>query len=436
VNIKILLGQVAAAGQMTMPERDALLARMTDDVGALVLRDNYLQGQAISQAEAEGPGALEQQARLIRQLERRGLNRALELLPDDEALAERRQRKQALTRPELAVLMAYAKTTLYDDLVASDLPEDAYFANDLARYFPRPLRQVHRDAIQAHPLRREIVATVAANSVVNRIGFGFVAEVAEETGAGVADIARAYTVTREVFGLRALWSAIEDLDNRVAAAAQLRLLAAVRATHRHGCLWFLRHRERPLGVAQTIADFAPGIAQLAQDLGAILPASETKALAGQVAALTADGVPQPLAARVAALTPLASALDVAAAAAFARRPVTAVGRIYFALGARLGMDWLRQAAAAISPSSYWERQAVTALIDDIYGRQRELTAAVLAGAAKADGADALDAWVAGRPGQLQRIDQLLGEFRAQGSLDLAKLAVAARTIQGALATPA
>jgi glutamate dehydrogenase len=448
VNIKILLGQAVGAGQMTVAERDALLARMTDDVAALVLRDNYLQGQAISQAEAEGPGALEQQARLIRALERRGLNRALEFLPDDEALAERRQRKQALTRPELAVLMAYAKTTLYGDLVAGDLPEDAHFAGDLARYFPRPLRQAHRDAIQKHQLRREIVATVVANSVVNRIGFGFVSEVAEETNASVADIARAYTAAREVFALRALWTAIEDLDTRVPAPVQLRLLATVRATHRHGCLWFLKHRAqvapaagppaapaRPLDVAQTIAGFAPGIAQLAGDLAAILPAAETKALAGRVAALAADGVPEPLAARIAALTPLASALDVVAAAAQAQRPVTAVGRIYFALGARLGLDWLRQAAAAIAPSSYWERQAVTALIDDIYGRQRELTAAVLNGAApgtaSTDGADALAAWAADRPSQLQRIDQMLGEFRAQGAVDLAKLAVAARAIHAA-----
>jgi glutamate dehydrogenase len=198
VNIKILLNAVIAQGDMTEKQRNQLLASMTDEVAELVLRNNVLQVQAISLAEANPSQLLDAQTAFIRRLEASGrLNRELEMLPDDETLDQRRQLGQGLFRPEVAVLIAYAKMTLYDELLGSDLPDDPYLLQNLIKYFPRPLRRRFVDAITAHRLRREIVATLVANSLVNR-GLGeFVGDLGERTGRSAASIARAYIVARD-----------------------------------------------------------------------------------------------------------------------------------------------------------------------------------------------------------------------------------------------
>ena len=230
VNIKVLTGDVLARGDMTLKQRDQLLASMTDEVGELVLSDNYLQTQAISVVSAGGVGLLEEQARFMRVLEKTGhLNRAIEFLPDEEEIAARAARGLGLTRPELAVLLAYSKITLYAQLLESNLPDDPRMADDLVKYFPKALRRDFRDAIERHRLRREIIATYATNSMVNRVGPTFVTEMADKTGAGPGDIARAYTVSRDAFALRVLWTGIESLDNKVPAATQYEMIMATQA---------------------------------------------------------------------------------------------------------------------------------------------------------------------------------------------------------------
>jgi glutamate dehydrogenase len=430
VNIKILLNAAVAEKRMTAPDRDKLLAEMTEEVAALVLRDNYLQGQAISLAVAEGHEALERHARQIRALERAGrLDRALEYLPDEDALAERRARQQGLTRPELAVLMAYAKTSLYDDLLASDLPDDTYFAADLERYFPRPLRQRLRDSIPRHRLRREIIATGLANSMVNRLGIGVAAEIQDETQAPVAALARATAVAREAFSLRPLWSGIEALDNKAKAATQFRALKAARDLHRRAVVWLLRHRANVTDVKALIEEFAPGVAALSADLAGVLPDREARAWKARQAEHEEAGMPAALAEPIAALPALASAFDVVAAARMAGQEVKAVARVYFGFGHRLGIDWLREGAAAASAAGYWERQALAAVVEDLYARQREVTAAALAGANGA--ADPVEHWIDSRRAAVDRFDRLMDEFRHQGALDLARLALAERGIAAA-----
>ncbi|MEQ9198960.1 MAG: NAD-glutamate dehydrogenase, partial [Rhodospirillales bacterium] len=199
VNIKILLGGVVSDGDMTMKQRNKLLVEMTDEVGELVLRDNYLQSQAISLVEHGGVAGLHPQRQLMRMLERQGrLNRSIEYLPDDEELQDRQNQKIGLTRPEISILMPYAKIWLYDELLASDLPDDPQLEEDLVRYFPTALREKFREQIGGHRLRREIITTVVANSMINRVGGWFAAEIGERTGMGLVDIARAYTITRDV----------------------------------------------------------------------------------------------------------------------------------------------------------------------------------------------------------------------------------------------
>ena len=244
---------------------------MTDDVARLVLRDNYLQGQAISAAEAEGTALLDAQGRMMRDLERAGrLDRRLEFLPDEEALAARRAAGRGLTRPELAVLLAYAKISLHQDLVASDLPDDPQLVHDLELYFPPPLRREFGDEIGRHRLRREIIATHVTNSMVNRVGPTFVTRMTEATGAPPTDVARAYTISRDAFELRRVWSAIEALDGQVPATLQMRMILEAGKLVERTTLWFLRQARHRLDVAARVAEFRPGVAAVLAEVEAIL----------------------------------------------------------------------------------------------------------------------------------------------------------------------
>ena len=439
VNIKILTDQLTAEGDMTAKQRDKLLVDMTDELGGLVLQDNYLQGQAVSLAISDGPAALEQQTRFMRGLEKQGrLDRAIEYLPDEEVLIQRRGAHIGLTRPELAVLLAYAKTTLYADLLASDLPDDPYFAADLARYFPRLLRKNYAKPIQQHRLRREIVGTSVANSIVNRGGITFVSQIAEELQAEPAIIARAYTIARDVFHLRPVWGAIQSLDNEVSAAVQIDMHRAVRQLHRRATLWFLKNRPVEAGtrfaIAPAIEAFQPGVAELAGHLEPLLSGAAAAAVAARREELLIAHVPSDLVEELVELGPLGSSLDIVATGRAVKQPVLAVAGVYFATGDRLGIDWLRTAAESLSPPGYWDRLALAALVDDLYRQQRQLTALILKSAVGDSGAAAVAAWTNAHAGAVARLDQLIGEFRTAGALDLAQLAIASRAIADLAAT--
>ncbi len=358
VNIKVLLGDVVGRGDLTTKQRDRLLAAMTDEVAALVLADNYRQTSALTIAQAQGAALLEAQARFIRALEKAGrLNRTIEYLPTDEALAERMAERRGLTRPELAVLLAYAKITLYDDLLASDLPDDPAMAEDLLRYFPQPLREGQREAIERHRLKREIVATQVTNSLVNRVGPTFVKETMEKTGLGPADVVRAYAIVRDVFALRPIWDAIDALDNRVPAAAQTALLLEVQALMERAVVWFLTNAAHPLSITAEVAAFRPGVEGLATGLDGVLDTEEAARLSARAERHTVQGVPEDLARRVAALPVLAAAPDLVRIADRTGRPVREVASVYFGLGRRFALEWLRDKAASARIDNHWQRQA-------------------------------------------------------------------------------
>ena len=431
VNIKTLLGEVMRAGTLTMKRRDGLLEEMTDEVAALVLRDNYLQTQALTVAEAQGVDLLDAQARLIRSLEREGrLDRDLEQLPDEEGLGELMAAKRGLTRPESAVLLAYAKLSLYDELLESDLPDEALLIGDLERYFPAPLREKYRKFIARHRLRREIIATHATNSMVNRLGGTFVNEMKERTGLPASEIARAYAVTRGAFGLRDLWSAIEALDNVVSAQAQTGMLLEAGRLVERCTLWFLQNARHPLDVAGTIGEFRPGIEGLRACLADVVSSDDLAALRRRAKRYTKQGVPEDLARQVASLDILVSACDIVRIAAAGKRAVMDVARTYFALGRRFGMDWLRTAAGRLSAETHWQREAVTAIVDELFTLQYELTTKVLDAAGATTAAEAaIDAWIGAHPARVDRTERLLGELETSGTPDLAMLAVANRQLR-------
>ncbi len=431
VNIKVLLNDVVARGDMTIKQRDRLLAEMTDEVAGLVLADNYLQSQALTVARCQGPDALEAQARFIRTLEKSGrLNRAIEYLPDEEELSVRLADREGLTRPELAVLLAYAKITLYDDLLASDLPDDAFMADDLTRYFPKPLRKTHAEAIARHRLRREIIATSVTNSLVNRTSPTFVKEMMEKTGMGPADVARGYAIVRDSFGLRSLWTGIEDLDNIVPAALQTSLILETVQLMERAVAWFLTSCAQPLDIAAETEAYRPGIEALLGGLDAFLDAEEAARLSARVASYAEQGVPADLARRMAALPVLAAAPDLVRIARRTKRDVSAVAAVYFILGRRFGLEWLRDKAASAKVDNHWQKQAVAALVDDLFAHQTALTVRVLETADHLPAEAPVDGWIAQHRPVVERVEQLLSELRTQPNVDLAMLAVANRQLRG------
>jgi glutamate dehydrogenase len=431
VNIKILLGDVMAEGGMDLAQRDRLLVEMTEEVAGLVLRHNYLQTQAITVTEAQGVSLLDVQQQMMRQLERaEKLDRAIEQLPDDELLAERQAAGLGLTRPELAVLLAYSKIFLYENVLRSSLVEDPLLLEDLVLYFPRPLRKEYRRQIEGHRLRPEIIATYVTNSMVNRVGPTFVSEMIEETGAEPADVARAYTVARESFDLRRLWAAIESLDNQVPASVQTRMILAAGDLVARVTLWFLRASEDNVEIGDISAltqEFRPAVRALADGLDDILPRKEMNGLEARQKSYTKEGVPDDTAYRVASLTNLVAACDIWNIARQTPWEIVDVARVYFALGERFRLDWLRAAARRLAAESRWEKAAITAIVDALFAHQSQLTRQVL----ETSGLDedgsvrrAIEEWATTKPVVVSRTDALFKDLPAQRSLDLAMLMVA------------
>jgi glutamate dehydrogenase len=438
VNIKILLDSIVADGDMTEKQRNELLAEMTDEVARLVLRDNYTQTQALSLALAQARGMLDVHDRLIRSLEQAGkLDRALEALPDADEIARRTTERVGLTQPELAVVLAYSKITLYAALLESDLPEDPYLARELAAYFPSPLPERFVSQMERHHLRREIIGTHVTNSLVDRAGTTFVFRIGEDTGAPPSDIARAYAIAREVFEMPSFWGDVEALDNVVSADTQIAMLLEARRLVERATRWLLRNRRRPLDIAAEVGRFAPGARALSEALPEILVEAERAAWDEHVSSLVSVGVPDPLAARVASLAALFSALDVVEVASDTGRPVDDVAALHFLLGGRLHLHWLRDQIAELPRSNRWEAMARAALRDDLFGLHAELTADVMReGPAEGTVAARLDAWMAANTQPVARCLEILGDIRTAGTYDLTTLPVALREVRNLIQSTA
>jgi|CXWL01.1.fsa_nt_gi glutamate dehydrogenase len=429
VNIKILVDDAVVRGELTPAERSPLLVSMTDEVAELVLRDNYQQTQAISVAQAQGVGLLDAQARLIRYLERAGrLDRAIEFLPDEETLQERQAARLGLTRPEIAVLLAYSKIWIYEELLGSDLLDDPLFATDLESYFPTLLESRLPAALGRHRLRREIIATHVTNSMVNRVGPTFVLQMMEASGRAVSDVARAYTIVRDVFDLRPTWEAIEALDNRAPAALQTSMLIEVGRLLERATLWFLRNGQE-LAISALTEEFRPAVSLLAERLETVLPAADRDAFAARLAENAKWGLPGDLARRIASLEVLASATDIARLAGRVGQPVDAVAGVYFGLGSRFALERLRAAAALLPADTPWQKAAVAAVQDDLFAHQSALAAKVLAAGAAPDGGDPLAAWASPRAAAVARVEARLAELRGIPALDLAMVTVANQTLR-------
>jgi len=431
VNIKILLAVVQQRTRQTRAARNRLLARMTDEVAALVLRDNYLQSQAISLMQSVAAERLGEHAHLIRSLELEGvLDRALEFLPSAEEIEDRRRAGEGLTRPELAMLLSYSKIALNGQLIASDVPEDPYLGRELDRYFPDRLSKPYAQLLGEHRLRREIIATATTNSIVNRMGPTFVARTQQDTGADAATVARAYSIAREVFEVRDLWAAIERLDTKVASATQYEMTLETVTLIRQVTYWLIQRHRGALGIESQVGRLRPGVRELAGAMPHSLAGLDREGFDRHFARLSEAGVPAALARDVAACAALASAPDIVELAQAHRLSVAVTARTYFGVGSEFGLDWLRDRIEALEIQGHWQAVARGSLREALYDAHRLLTQRVLAEVRERDPARAVQAWRERHAAAATHARGVVEDIRAQPAVaDFASLSVALQALR-------
>ncbi len=431
VNIKILIDSAISKGRLKKPARTKLLESMTDEVGKLCLLDNYLQSQAMSLSQNHGVQALDDQIRLMRILEKEaGLDRNVEYLPDDETLSERALSKQGLVRPELSVLLSYSKNWLYAELLESDVPDDPFLMGDLEEYFPTALQKKFAKDISSHRLRREIIATVVTNSMINRVGETFVSRFMERTGMPPGDIVRAFTITRHVFMLDELWHAIEALDNKVPAATQTAMLQEINHLVDWSTLWFLRNGDRPLDIGKHVDIYQDGVCMLLNNMSKALPSHYIEDLKSRSKPNIDLGVPEKLALQVGGLVNLFTACDIVRLAGRRKLSVPNVAQLYYLVGSQFALGRFRAAAEALDVQTHWQKLASEALIEEIYGHQLALSNLVLNDAKNGMAPDkAIEAWNKKHHDSIEQTQQLLSELRSAAVTDLSMVAVASRQLR-------
>ena len=429
VNLKILLNGAVRAGEITRNARDRLLVQMTDEVAGLVLRNNYLQGQALSTGEFQAKERLSESAYVIRALERSGdLNRSLEFLPSEEEIAERRKAGEGLTRPELAIILSYGKIWLYRALIHSNVPEDPYLSAELARYFPAPVQRRFTARLKRHRLRREIIATAITNSLINRMGPVFPVRAQDDTGADPAAIARAYSIAREVFAVRDIWAEIEALDNRIPAAVQYTAMFQTTRLLRHMTYWLLAHRRNDLDIERAVLRYAAKVAELLRELPGVLSPTEQARLSVLRSNLIEQHVPEQLATRIASLDPLHCTLDLVEAAKAARLPIGYAARVYFDVGERIGLTWIKEQIESLAAEGHWQAVARSTLRDNLYELQRKITGAALACKGGNPGAR-VGRWIERHAQPVDALKRVVVDLRTGSPPDFATLSVALQAVR-------
>ncbi len=431
VNLKILLNRAVASGDLTFDHRNEWLPEMADEVAQLVLRDNYLQGQAISIAALHAVESLDDHSRFISRLERLGmLRRRLESLPNDEELAKRKAAGQGLTRPELAVLLAYGKIQVKTDLADSSIADDSWLSRELHNYFPKTLRVRLGPKIERHPLRGEIIVTHLTNDIVNRMGSTFCMHVHERTGARTADIARAYWAACETFGARALWASIESLDNKIVADIQSDMMAAVARLVDRATVWLLRNRRAPINTIATADYFAAGVEIVRGRMPDLLRGSAREFVQTRTAKLRIAGVPDDLATHVACLDILFAALNVVIIARNTHMKIELVTELYFELAFALSIDWLHERIYALPALDHWDRGARAMLRDELSVELRELTTQLLRFTGEIESSRTrIERWLEHKQAAVAHYQSIIADLKSSSATDLAMLSVAVRQVR-------
>ncbi|WP_110687931.1 NAD-glutamate dehydrogenase [Salinicola aestuarinus] len=429
VNIKILLDDIVQRGDMTEKQRNELLGEMTDEVGDLVVRDNYRQTQALSLAELQSQEGLGPYRRFINELEAAGsLDRELEFLPSDEQLIERSNNEGGLTMPELSVLISYAKSTLKSDLIAAELPDDPQLQQHVTRAFPGTLAERYPQDLYQHRLKQEIVATQLANNLVDHMGVTFIRQLRDSTGASRVEIAQAYVIARDSFGLERLWERIEALDYKVDSQVQYRMMLDLMRLLRRATRWFIRHRGS-LSIKECVDQFGPQLVQIQEDVGNRLQGDEREAWIERRDALIEAGVPQATAAVVAAAPSLYAGLGIIQAARASGEKLQRVAEVYYTVGERLDLPWMMQQLNGLEVRDGWQAQARETFRDDLDRQQLALTVKVLGmSEAPREVEKRVERWEQQNAVLFERWNALLAEINTGTQVSFALAAVAIREL--------
>ncbi|MEP4146253.1 MAG: NAD-glutamate dehydrogenase [Halioglobus sp.] len=430
VNIKILLNAVVARGDLTEKQRNLLLETMTDSISSLVLKNNYDQVQAISLVELQAEERFGEYRRFIENMEEAGrIDRALEFLPSDEELLERRTQGQPLTRPELSVLISYSKAILKEQLIDSDLGKDPYLAKAVNTAFPDRLIEQYSDEILGHRLHREIMATQVANDIVNRMGLNFVLRQVKATGASAADVARAYTTVMEVFGLRELWEWIELLDHRVSSAVQMDMMLTLMRLVKRATRWLLRNRRHELAPTPLVDEFSAGLEQLRESFPSMLRGSSAEVYESAYERYLEAGVGEELASRIAGTQLAYTGLGVIQAAKESNASLLDVANLYFFMGERLELDWFSSQILASKVENEWQALARDTYMEDLEWQQRTLAVGALRHLDEdANLLACMQRWEREQDVLLTRWQAMLAELHATDAPDIAMFAVANREL--------
>lgn len=434
VNIKILLSDVAKHTGMTRSDRNKLLASMTDDVAAMVLRSNYLQTQSISMSEVGSATRIDEIAQLITSLEKTGLlNRELEFLPDDTAIEDRRARKQGFTRPELAIVLSYAKIDLYNGLIASGESLEDFLFVDRLRYFPDILRKRFAEFIPGHRLSRQILATLIANDLVNNMGPAFVKRMQDDTNADIVTIARAYTAARQVCDIRSVYKMIEALDDELAASTQMTMLFELSRTLRHVCYWLIGQFGNMLQIAAAVERLKPGMKEVYGRSSSSMSSSGRERVANAEAKYLQLGVPESLAHRMASLVLTRAALDIADLAAEHKRNVADAAGLYSLFNENLGLFRLHVGAEDLEVYGRWQAAARNNLREEFYRIRREHVSGFLRSRGRQPVDTAANAWLKRNQNEVEQFRTMLQDMQLRGEFDFATLSVAAQEFRKLIA---
>ena len=430
VNIKILLSDVVAKKGMSRSKRDELLASMTDDVAGRVLRNNYLQTQSISMSEVRSVERIDEIARLITNLENTGLlDRSIEFLPDEAEIDERRARKQGFTRPELAVVLSYAKIDLYNGLIGSGETLEDFLIVDPQRYFPAILRRRYSDIIPDHRLSRQILATLIANDLVNRMGPSFVKRVQDDTGANIVTIARAYTIARDICRTGSLFKTIESLDTQIPARAQMSMMFEVSRTLRHACYWLIERFGDNLQIEKSVKRLKERLTSVYARPSATMSPNARIRHESAAAEYINMGVSEQLANRMSALLLTRVALDIADLSYACKRDIGETAKLYAAFNQHLGMFWLHSGAEDLKVRGRWQAMARNNLREEFYRLRRAMAEPILASRSKKPVGVRLDRWLADNDEAITRFRGMIEEMKLRGSFDFATLSVAAQELR-------
>ena len=424
VNIKIALANAMRENRLTRPKRNTLLAAMTDEVAELVLRNNYLQTLAISVAEAEGVSGVGELNRVMGNLEARGLlNRKVEDLPDDVAVAERVAAGRALTRPEIGVLLSYAKLVLFDEIVASGLPDDPYFDSALRSYFPRKMQKPHSADIASHRLRREIISTLLGNDAINRGGPAFVIGMGDKSGATAGEIIKAFVLARDGLSLNRLYAEVDDLDTRVPGAVQNQLYARISDTLKSVTGWALKTGAAQGDLATAVKSMQESLAKLDGKLASAMPdfmRQEAEEIRDE---LIAQAVPADLATHIAGLGGLTLAPDICHVAAYSKTDLGRATQAFFAVTEAFRLGRIVAAVDRIPVTDHFEGLALTRSLDEISEARRIIAGAALDSNPKTAGP--AEEWLKTNKDRIAHVRGQILALTDSGELSVAKLTVAA-----------